>query len=155
MIQALRQNPDIIFAGDSGALMLATNHAQSIASILRRMSSLAAVTTGGNTVPWQKQLAGCLVGVVRQALVPSRDGSSYYMVADTLLNEGRATKFIEEGNWAGIDEMLRARTNDRNAECVSMNAQLLELISQQKVDRKIALQKTSNYADLNQRLGGN
>ena len=170
MIEAKRHNPSFVMAGEirdretaeaslnmsmSGAYMLATNHATTIPAMLRQLAGLASSgSNSANTETVYKMLSDSLAAVVRIALLDSKDGQGYYRVYDTLLNTGRARKFIEQGNLSGIEDLLATQTPAADAECTSMNKALRELILTNKVDRAQALAKTSNYGGLLVALGG-
>jgi twitching motility protein PilT len=110
MREALRMSPDVLLTseirdaetaeqaiqgGESGSLMIATTHGKSVTGTMRKILSY----TGTSADVMRSVLAGNLIAVVRQALVPSKDGRRYLMAADVLFNTGKVTQFIEKGDW--------------------------------------------------------
>ena len=74
-------------------------------------------------------LAGSLISVVRQALVPSTKGDRYLLAADVLFNVGKVTQFIESGDWIGLESAIREEKLGAS-EFISMNTRLAELVRQ-------------------------
>ena len=134
---AMRQAPEAILAGEvrdrdtaeaavlggeSGALMLVTTHGKSVTGTLRKILTL----TGDSTSAMRAVLAGSLLGVVRQELVPKADGSGYVLVADTLHATGQVRGLIEEGNWNQLDSMTRPNTPaNKNFQSMAMKLRSL------------------------------
>ena len=92
-----------IQGGESGSLMIATTHGKSVTGTMRKILSY----TGTSADVMRSVLAGNLIAVVRQALVPSKDGKRYLMAADVLFNTGKVTQFIERGDWIGLESAIR------------------------------------------------
>lgn len=116
---ALRQCPDVILAGEmrdrdtaetailggeSGALMIVTTHGSSIVGTLRKILAL----TGEQSGAMRSVLAGSLLAVIRQELVPLRDGGGYAMMSDTLHGTRTVQQLIENGEWAALDKLTRS-----------------------------------------------
>lgn len=164
MREALRMSPDVmlvseirdqetaeqtILGGESGALMIATTHGRSCTGTLRKLLSY----TGANAPALRSVLAGSLIAVVRQALVPNKEGTAYEMVADVLFNQGKTTDFIERGDLQGLEQLI-AEERMGSVEFSSMNQRLAGLIRNNVVDGAKAMRETSNPAGLKTKLGG-
>ena len=162
MREALRMSPDLMLTGEirdgeaaeqaiqggeSGSLMLATTHGRSIAGTCRKILSY----TGQNAPVMRSVLAGCMVAIVRQALVPSAKKDSYFMVADVLFNAGKVPSLIEAGDWLGLEHAIREEKLG-NAEYISMNTRLSDLVKKGEVDKADALRETSDVSGLNRKL---
>jgi twitching motility protein PilT len=162
MRDSLRMSPDVMLTseirdgetaevviqgGESGSLMLATMHGRTTSGTLRKILSY----TGASAVVLRSVLAGSLIGVVRQALIPSVQGDRYLLAADVLFNQGRVTQYIEEGDWIGLENAIR---NDKlgASEFISMNSRLVELIKQGEINVSEALRETSDLPGLKRRL---
>lgn len=113
---AMRLSPDAILAGEvrdkdtaeaavmggeSGALMIVTTHGSSVTGTMRKILTM----TGDNSVAMREVMAGCLIGVVRQELVPVADKSGYLMVCDSLHMTAEVRAFVERGDWSTLDRM--------------------------------------------------
>jgi twitching motility protein PilT len=167
MLEAKRHNPSFVMVGEirdsatadasinmaeSGAYLLATNHANTIPAMLRTLSGLASSgSTAANIDTVYKMLAGSVKAVVRVALLNGKDGTVYHRVYDTMVNVGQVTDALSRGNLAAIDQFLAA---GNNVACTSMNTALIQLIKDGKVDASEALAKTSNYVALKEILDG-
>lgn len=162
MRDSLRMSPDVMLTseirdsetaevviqgGESGSLMLATMHGRTTTGTLRKILSY----TGSNAVVLRSVLAGSLIGVVRQALVPSVKGDRYLLAADVLFNTGKVTQFIESGDWIGLEAAIR---DDKlgASEFISMNVRLADLVRQGEVDAAEAMRETSDMPGLKRRL---
>ena len=162
MREALRMSPDVMLTseirdaetaeqaiqgGESGSLMLATTHGKSVVGTLRKILSY----TGANAPVMRSVLAGSLLAVVRQALVPSVKGDRYFMMADVLFNTGSVTRLIENGDWVGLESAIREEKLPAS-EYISMNLRLAELVKRGEVDAGEALRETSDLPGLRRRL---
>ncbi len=162
MREALRMSPDVMLTseirdaetaeqaiqgGESGSLMLATMHGKSVAGTLRKILSY----TGANASVMRSVLAGSLLAVIRQALVPALKGDRYYMTADVIFNTGSVTRFIETGDWIGLESAIRDEKLPAS-EYISMNLRLAELVKRGEVDPGEALRETSDLPGLRKRL---
>ena len=163
MREALRMSADMIFisgihdaptaehairGGESGSLMIATTHGKSAVGALRKILSY----TGTGADAMRSVLAGNLIAVVRQALLPATDGERYLMAADVLFNAGEVTPFIERGDWAGLENAMRADNRLGAREWVSMNDRLADLVARGEVAASEALRETSDIPSLKRRL---
>jgi twitching motility protein PilT len=162
MREALRMSPDLMLTseirdaetaeqaiqgGESGCLMLATMHGRSTAGTLRKLLSY----TGSHAPAMRSVLAGSLVAVIRQALIPAVKGDRYHMVADVLFNTGKVKQTIENGDWQALEQAIR----DENLgphEYVGMNARVAELVKRGDVDASAAMRSTSDGPGLRKLL---
>jgi len=162
MREALRMSPNLMLTseirdaetaeqaiqgGESGCLMLATMHGRSTVGTLRKILSY----TGGHAPAMRSVLAGSLVAVVRQALIPASKGDRYHMAADVLFNTGKVNQAIETGDWATLEHAIREE-NLGPEEHISMNARVLELVKRGDVDAAAAMRVTSDPAGLRRKL---
>jgi twitching motility protein PilT len=162
---ALRMSPDILYAsdiadadtamqaiqaGESGSLMIAGMSGRSATGALRKI--LGQLGPGAEAM--RPVLAGNLVAVVRQALVPARAGDRYFLAADVLYNTGRVTSFIEKGDWLGLEYALRQDHGLGTGEWSPMNTRLAELVERGEVDAAEAMRETSDIPSLRRRLSG-
>jgi twitching motility protein PilT len=162
MREALRMSPDVMLTseirdaetaeqaiqgGESGCLMLATMHGRSATGTLRKIVSY----TGNHGSAMRSVLAGSLVAVVRQALIPSIKGDRYHMVADVLFNAGKASPAIEAGDWSALEQAIREEKLGPN-EYISMNARIVELVKRGEVDSAGAMRATSDAVGLRRKL---
>ncbi len=162
MRDSLRMSPDVMLTseirdaetaevviqgGESGSLMLATMHGRTTSGTLRKILSY----TGSSAVVLRSVLAGSLIGVVRQALIPSITGERYLLAADVLFNQGRVTQYIEEGDWIGLENAIRTEKLGAS-EYISMNTRLAELIKQGEISSAEALRETPDLPGLKRRL---
>jgi twitching motility protein PilT len=118
-----------IMGGESGALMLVTTHGRSITGTLRKILAF----TGPEAPAMREVLAGSLMGVIRQELVPLADGTGYTMVCDTLHMTETVRVMVQNGDWAKLD----ALTNNvamPSPDFVPMNTKITELIDQKKIN---------------------
>lgn len=113
---AMRHSPDAILAGEvrdrdtaeaavlggeSGALMIVTTHGRSVTGTIRKILTL----TGEQSPAMREVMAGSLMGVIRQELVPRSDRSGYAMVCDTLHMTDSVRGFVERGDWSALDKL--------------------------------------------------
>jgi twitching motility protein PilT len=162
MRDSLRMSPDVMLTseirdaetaevviqgGESGSLMVATMHGRTTTGTLRKILSY----TGSNAVVLRSVLAGSLIAVVRQALIPCVTGERYILAADVLFNVGKVTQFIEDGDWIGLEAAIREERLGAS-EFIGMNGRLTELIKQGEVSTASALRETSDIPGLKRRL---
>ncbi len=144
---ALRQAPDCILAseirdretaeaaiygGEAGALMIVTTHGTSIAGTLRKM---VALTGDGASTAMRGVLAGSLIGVVRQELVPCKDESGFIMVCDTLRDTDNVRRALERGDWHALEGICNVATP--SADFSPLSATVNRLVA----DRSIGLEQ--------------
>lgn len=113
-----------IIGGESGALMIVTTHGRSISGTIKKMLTF----TGDQSTAMREVMAGCLIGVIRQELVPRVDGSGYCLVCDTLHMTDNVRTLVEQGDWRGIDKLTNQRSMP-SPDFVPMSHQLEPLVS--------------------------
>ena len=88
--------------GESGSLFLITTHGRSVVGTLRKILALCGdnVSTAMRTV-----MAGSLIGVIRQELVPHADGKGYSMVHETLTATDAISNHISRGDWTALENV--------------------------------------------------
>jgi pilus retraction protein PilT len=165
MREALRMTPDVLLTseirdaetaeqaiqgGESGSLMIATTHGKSVTGTMRKILSY----TGTSADVMRSVLAGNLIAVIRQALVPSKDGKRYLMAADVLFNTGKVTQFIEKGDWIGLESAIREDNRLGASEWVPMNNRLVELVRRGEIEASEAMRETSDIPTLKRKLAG-
>ncbi|HEY9027924.1 MAG TPA: ATPase, T2SS/T4P/T4SS family [Burkholderiaceae bacterium] len=163
MRDALRMSPDVLLTseirdaetaeqaiqgGESGSLMIATTHGKSVTGTMRKILSY----TGTSADVMRSVLAGNLIAVVRQALVPARDGERYLMAADVLFNTGLVTHYIERGDWIGLERAIHEDTRLGANEWVPMNNRLADLVRRGEIDPIEAMRETSDIPGLKRKL---
>lgn len=160
--EALRMSPDVllvgevrdaetaetaILAGESGALVIVTTHGQSPHGALSKMVSLVG---DSKSRAMRSVLAGSLLGVLRQELLPTSSGKSYALVSDYLRSTPAIKGMIERGEWDRITEIFHSDL--RSPDHVSMNSELITLVKNGFVTAKEALQHSSNRVGLRDKL---
>ncbi len=121
-----------ILGGESGSLMIVTTHGRSIVGTLRKILTL----TGEQSTAMRAVLAGSLIAVMRQELLPHQAGDGYQMVHDTLLASDAVRGHIEGGEWAALEKM----TDDKmeSATFVPMRKAVNELVARRVIDLRMA-----------------
>lgn len=113
-----------ILGGESGALVIVTTHGRSVTGAIRKMLTF----TGEQNAAMREVLAGSLIGVVRQELVPKADGTGFCMVCDTLHMTENVQMLLEAGNWRALDRLTN-NTAMESPDFVPMSVQLKPLIA--------------------------
>jgi twitching motility protein PilT len=156
---ALRQKPDVIMLGEvrdrdtadtllhaaeSGHLVLATLHATSAQGALAKLLSFFPAEEGE---PRRFTLAGTLVGVICQALLPGAREDGWVLAAEIMMNTPQIAKAIEEpGRLKQIREIVR-RGEDKMSR--TLNDELLRLVKGGVVRKDKALKASNDEAELN------
>jgi twitching motility protein PilT len=159
--EALRMSPDVllvgevrdaetaetaILAGESGALVIITTHGQSANGTLSKMLSLVG---DAKSKAMRSVLAGSLLGVVRQELVPTETCSEYVLVTDYLRSTKNVRSMVENGDWDNLAQLMGTlRSSDHS----NMNAQLYDLVKKGVLSGKVAMRHSSNKASLREVL---
>jgi twitching motility protein PilT len=144
---AMRHTPDAVLAGEirdrdtaeaailggeSGALMIVTTHGRSMVGTLRKILAL----TGDQAGAMRAVLAGSLIGVMRQELLPHVDGEGYSMVHDTLHATDLVRAHVERGEWTALEKLTA--DNQASPNFVPMRERINELVAQRKIDINMA-----------------
>ena len=80
-------------------------------------------------------LAGSLIGVVRQELVPRKDESGFIMVCDTLRDTDNVRRALERGDWHALEGICNVATP--SADFSPLSATVNRLVA----DRSIGLEQ--------------
>lgn len=127
-----------ILGGESGALMIVTTHGRSVTGTLRKILMLAG---GDGQTAMRNVLAGALIGVIRQELLPLASGDGFQMYHDTLLASETVRKHIENGAWGELDALCARYDDPRNTvNFVPMRTRIEEDMRKSIVDPNIAMQ---------------
>jgi twitching motility protein PilT len=117
---ALRQDPDIILVGElrdletiavavtaaeTGHLVLATLHTRSASTAVDRLID---VFPAAQQHQIRAQLAGCLEGVVAQALAPTSDGQGRIAVTEVMVMTAAIRTLIREGKVHQINTAIQS-----------------------------------------------
>ncbi len=146
---ALRQDPDIIMVGEmreietielalvaaeTGHMVISTLHASTSASAVERI--LGVFPAEARTFI-REQLASVLLGIVAQALIPSKDDPAQRVAArEILLNNPAIANLIRSEKHEQIPMFLEA---SRESGMISMNASLEQLVSLHRITPEEAL----------------
>lgn len=114
-----------IIGGESGALMIVTTHGRSISGTIKKMLTF----TGDQSTAMREVMAGCLIGVIRQDLVPRVDGNGYVMVCDTLHMTDHVRTLVEQGDWRALDKLTNQKAMP-SPDFVPMSHQLEPLVAE-------------------------
>ena len=146
--QALRQDPDIILVGElrdlettavavtaaeTGHLVLATLHTRSAAATIDRLIDIFPPDQQQQV---RTQLAGCLQGVVAQALAPSSDGGGRTAVCEVMVATPAIRNLIRE---AKVHQITTVMQGGRDVGMVTFDQHLAERVWDGQVDRTVAL----------------
>lgn len=153
-LDALRERPDVIVIGEirdaqtaqealalaeSGPLVLASLHARSTELGLQKMLRLL-----GNGEAQAQALAQALRGVLCQALLPSLQGERYYLATECLTSNPEVVRMIESANLSGIRALMDQSAGGLNQGCYSMNAALVKLLREKKINPEDAKNATTD-----------
>lgn len=121
---ALRQDPDVILVGEmrdfetisialtaaeTGHLVLGTLHTSSAPSTIERIVD---VFPSEQQAQVRTQLAGALVGILSQRLLPTRDGKGRVAATEMLVNKKGIASIIRSGKTHQINNMLQMGKSD-------------------------------------------
>ncbi|GIK74525.1 MAG: twitching motility protein [Chloroflexota bacterium] len=152
--EAVRQKPDIIMIGEvrdretaetmlqaaeSGHLVFATLHTNTADGAISKILSWFE----GETEEKRQMLAQSLIAVVCQNLLPTRDGDSFILGYELLVNNPQVSKAISEPGRLGTLRELMKQHNEENRMSRAMNDVLLELLKADKI-RVADAQRASN-----------
>lgn len=143
LVDAMRHAPDAILAGEvrdrdaaeaavmggeSGSLMIVTTHGRSIVGTLRKVLALCGdnVSTAMRTV-----MAGSLIGVIRQELMPHTDGRGYSMAHETLTATDTISNLLSRGDWPALEAMCAKDTSSDGF--FPMRATISQLVQARKI----------------------
>ena len=119
---ALRQDPDVILLGEmrdletistaltaaeTGHLVFATLHTQDAASTIDRVIDVFPAAQQGQI---RTQLAGTIMGVVAQGLLPTADGQGRVPAIEILLPDDAVRNLIRQGKLEQIYSVMQTNT---------------------------------------------
>ena len=154
---ALRQDPDVILLGEmrdletistaltaaeTGHLVFATLHTQDAASTIDRVIDVFPAAQQGQI---RTQLAGTIMGVVAQALLPTADGQGRAAAIEILLPDDAVRNLIRQAKLEQIYSVMQTNTT-RGMQ--TMEQALADLVSRGVVDRELALARSSKAEQL-------
>jgi len=138
MIGEMRTHETIetaVTAAETGHLVFSTLHTNNAAQTVDRIIDSF---PGNQQDQIRAQLAGSLLGIFSQRLLPSMDGGRV-PAYELLINTPAVSNIIREGRTHELDTVIETGTEDG---MVSLNRSLLELVRAGKVSQETAL----NYA---------
>src|SRR5918992_3126244 len=154
---ALRQDPDVILLGEmrdletistaltaaeTGHLVFATLHTQDAASTIDRVIDVFPAAQQGQI---RTQLAGTIMGVVAQGLLPTADGQGRVPAIEILLPDDAVRNLIRQGKLEQIYSVMQTNTA-RGMQ--TMEQSLAELVLRRVVTRELALTRSSRAEQL-------
>lgn len=163
--EALRQTPDVLMVGEvrdfetaetvlhaseSGHLVLATMHTNSAASAITKMLAFFS--------PEQRDhravaLAGSLIGVICQSLVPTESGDSLVLASEMIFNNNQqVAAFISNPNKFHMLSEFMKRKEDNMSRC--LNEDLAQLVAKKVINTKDAMRATYNRIELHEMING-
>lgn len=145
---ALRQDPDVIMVGEirdpetaelaltaaqTGHLVLATLHTRSAVHTADRLVTLFPAAARDDV---RMQIAGSLLGIVSQLLLPRTDGLGRVLAAEVMVNTPAVAAVLREGKHQQLANQIR---QDRQHGSQLLNAALADLVRAGRISREQAL----------------
>ena len=161
--EALRQKPDVLMvgevrdfetadtvlhAGESGHLVLATMHTNSAASAITKLLAFFS--------PEQRDqravaLAGSLIGVICQSLIPTESGDSLVLASEMIFNNNQqVAAFISNSNKFHMLAEFMKRKEDNMSRC--LNEDLAQLVAKKLINSKDAMRAAYNRIELHEMI---
>ena len=159
---ALRQDPDVILVGEmrdletistaltaaeTGHLVFATLHTQSAAQTVDRVIDVFPPHQQGQV---RMQLSIALQGIVTQQLLPTADGSGRVVASEVLVPTPAVRNLIREGK---THQIYSAIQTAGAVGMQTMDADLVSLVRQGKINRGLAEQRAGVPEELKRLLG--
>lgn len=113
-------------------------------SIVRILEKMTQDKDDAGSERLRSALAGVLVGIVVQKLIPGIDEAPK-MAVEYMIPDESVRNMIRDGSWSQIDDAIQ---NSRNKSAQAMDESLVELVRQ----RKISLERALENADDTTRL---
>lgn len=141
--RVLRQDPDVICVGellDGECLMAAMRAAETghlVISTVHAPDTVAAIERLVNFFPpehslhAQQQLSSCLIGILYQRLIPTKQGNSRVVATELLLNNSALKNLIREGRFSLMGNVLQT---GRSQGMYTFNDSVKNLIEQDLID---------------------
>jgi twitching motility protein PilT len=157
LIHALRHDPDVIVVGEmrdldtisaattaaeTGHLVMSTLHTVDAAQTIDRMID---VFPPGQQSQMRLQIAGALLAILSQTLLPRASGKGMIAAFEVVLANPAIRTLIREGRTYEISTYMRIHSEEG---LQSLNDALAYLVLSRQVTRKAAMQKTSDPAIL-------
>ncbi|HEX8054789.1 MAG TPA: type IV pilus twitching motility protein PilT [Thermoleophilaceae bacterium] len=161
---ALRQDPDVILVGEmrdletmataltaaeTGHLVFATLHTQDTAQTVDRIVDAFPPEQQHQV---RVQLSIALQGIVTQQLLPTRDGKGRCCATEVLVPTAGVRNLIREGKTHQIYSALQTGAAHGMQ---TMDASLVDLVRQGKIDQAMAERRSSTPAELKRLIGSN
>ena len=159
----LRQNPDIILIGEmrdkdtfetalsaaeTGHLVFTTLHAATAQQAITRLFEYFPADQHPLV---QRKLSECLRGIIVQKLLPNLDGDGRVPAQEILVGDSVVRNMIRDGKFDKIHTLLDVAGESGSR---SFNKELLRLIKQGRISKKVALQNSTNPQALEMNLKG-
>ena len=145
---ALREDPDVILAAETGHLVLATLHTQDAASTVNRIID---VFPEHQQQQIRIQLAGNLQGIVAQQLLMNREQTGRLAAFEILVATPALRNLIREGKTHQIPSYIQTGSKFG---MICMDAYLAQLVRQNKIDRSIAEERCYDPLSLERYMHG-
>ena len=145
---ALREDPDVILVGEmrdletislaltaaeTGHLVLSTLHTRDAPDTVNRIIDVFPAEQQGQVLA---QIAGSLLGVVSQRLLPAASGSGRVVAVEVLLANSAVRNLIREKKIHQIHSVMQTSTT---VGMQTMDDSLLQLVRDNKITRQIAI----------------
>jgi twitching motility protein PilT len=157
--EALRQKPDIIMvgeirdfdtadtvlhAGESGHLVLASMHTNSAMSAITKLLAFFSPEQRSQRAT---TLAGALVGVIYQSLLPTESGDEFALAYEMIFNNNQqaAQYIVDSDKMHMLSDFLRRKEDNMSR---SLNEVLALLVSKKIVNPKDAMRAAYNRLEL-------
>lgn len=160
---ALREDPDVILVGEmrdpettsiaitaaeTGHLVLATLHTVDTVQTIDRIIDQF---TAGQQGQIRIQLAGVLIGVMSQQLMPNKDNSGRCVAVEVMMATPAARNLIREGKTHQIYSIIQ--TGSRFG-MQSMDSSLRDLFLERRINKDEALNRALDQEELRRMIGG-
>lgn len=150
---ALRQDPDVLVIGEmrdldsismaltsaeTGHLVLTTVHASDAVETINRIIDVFPMDRRQQI---HVQLAGNLVGVISQSLIPIKDGAGRALATEIMVSSVAIANLIHRG---ALNEIRGQMDSEESGKSHSLERSLADLIRKNTISKNTALQYTKN-----------
>lgn len=158
---ALREDPDVILVGemrDFETISVAITAAETGHLVLSTLHTIGAASTVDRVIdvfpPHQQQqirvqLANVLEAVISQQLIPTADGSGRVAAFEVLHLNPAVRNLIREGKTHQLTSVMQT---NRKMGMITMDDAILQLYSDYKIDREMALQFAQDQESMKMKL---
>jgi twitching motility protein PilT len=158
---ALRQDPDVILLGEmrdletistaltaaeTGHLVFGTLHTQSAAKTIDRMID---VFTAEQQDQIRAQIAGSLMGVITQTLLPTADGQGRVAALEILIPDDAIRNLVRQGK---VEQIYSYMQTGSRSGMQTMEQALADLVSRRVVLAEEALKRSTRKQELTELL---